>query len=148
MVSPMMSFNEEMARPHSVAFGVSDLGARNFGASMYPLMNFQWQQSQQPPDVTNGASDQHNNVSGLLFRPDVISDQPCYANDPKDQPTYANDHEAEPNYLNTISADRIHRGASLPPQIKAIVRPIVIQISVDLKWFPNLVGLSSTIKLL
>ena len=72
MMSPpnMMMPNEEM-RPHSVAFGTP----------MYPMMNFQWKplHSNPPPDVTTGGAPlgaSQPNFSGLLFRPDVISDQP------------------------------------------------------------------------
>ena len=70
MSPPSMMPNEEM-RPHSVAFGTP----------MYPMMNFQWKpmHSNPPPDVTTGGAPlgvSQPNISGLLFRPDVISDQP------------------------------------------------------------------------
>ena len=88
---------------------------------MYPFVNFQWQHppigSPQPPDLTSFGMGTQHPQSGLLLRPDVISDQPCYANDPKDQPTYANENQEEPSYLNTAADPRVHRGASLPPQL-------------------------------
>lgn len=81
---------------------------------MYPLVNFNWQRSQQsqqpqPPDVTS----QEHHVSGLLFRPDLV--QPNYSNE---QPTYANDQTEQPSYANTLD-QRKARGTSLPPVIKA-----------------------------
>ena len=111
MLSPTMRGTNDDLRPHSVAFG----------ASMYPFVNFQWQPppigSPQPPDLTTFGMGAQHPQSGLLLRPDVISDQPCYANDPKDQPTYANENQEEPSYLNTAADPRVHRGASLPPQL-------------------------------
>ena len=72
MSPPNMMPNEEM-RPHSVAFGTP----------MYPMMNMLdgWKplHSNPPPDVTTGGAPlgaSQPNFSGLLFRPDVISDQP------------------------------------------------------------------------